>query len=427
MVRHGGAARAERVRDAAVRAARSAAGVDEFFDKVMRALSPVLRSDVWAGITVDPYTLMNTGGHYRHAVPLRYMPRMLDIEYREGDVNGLPDLARSPEPVRLLGEAVGGVRDRSPRYRDIIDPIGLQDEARILLRDRHGAWGALILGIDRGGQPFAPEARTVARLIAQPLGESLRRLHLTRRAREEAAPHLAGKGRPPGPALVILDEGYAPIQLTATAARWLDDLPAPGEHCPAERNAARAAGRTGCLGPGGCPAHVPPAHALPGGRLPGGLSPAVYGVAAAVRAPGSAGSVTSWAQTRTLGRARLHAWRLDEPEASAADSAPRPRSSAAPRVAVSVEAAGPGEHMALLAAAHGLTPRERDVTALVLRGHSTVEIGRLARLSPHTVQEHLKSVFEKTGVRSRRDLVATVFARHFEPALLCPPSARDSP
>ncbi|MEU5979651.1 helix-turn-helix transcriptional regulator [Streptomyces sp. NPDC047315] len=63
----------------------------------------------------------------------------------------------------------------------------------------------------------------------------------------------------------------------------------------------------------------------------------------------------------------------------------------------------------------------------MLRGHSTAEIARLARLSPHTVQEHLKSVFEKTGVRSRRDLVATVFARHFEPALLRPPGARDSP
>ncbi|MFD4374335.1 LuxR C-terminal-related transcriptional regulator [Streptomyces sp. NPDC058486] len=385
MTRYEGTGRVGRIRDAAVRAAAGASGVDEFFDGVMRAVRPVFTSDVWAGITVDPVTLMNTGGHYRHAVPVRYLPRMLDIEYREGDVNGLPQLARRTEAVGVLGEAVGGVRDRSPRYRDIIRPLGLADEVRILLRDPYGVWGALIVGTGGETPPFGPEADAVARAIARPLGEHLRRLHLIRRAGNEDAEDRDGAGAGsgsagvmPAPGLVLLDEEYAPVQLSPTAGFWLDELLAPG-------------------------------------RTEGGLPPALYGVAAAVRSgaagPGSSGSLASWAHTRTLGRVRLHAWRMDGPGPA--------------RVAVAVEAAGPGEHIALITAAHGLTAREAEITGLVLHGHSTAEICRATRLSPYTVQEHLTSVFDKTGVRSRRDLVATLFARHVAPQMLKDAAAED--
>jgi DNA-binding CsgD family transcriptional regulator len=73
-------------------------------------------------------------------------------------------------------------------------------------------------------------------------------------------------------------------------------------------------------------------------------------------------------------------------------------------IAVTIEPATGDQLTSLLLIAYGLTRREREICREVITGGSTVEIAERLFISPHTVQDHLKSVFAKVGVGSRGEL-----------------------
>jgi len=84
-------------------------------------------------------------------------------------------------------------------------------------------------------------------------------------------------------------------------------------------------------------------------------------------------------------------------------------------ISVIIEIAQPAEIAPLIMQAYTLTKREGEVTQCVLRGWSTQEIAGRLHISQHTVQDHLKAIFEKVDVGSRGELAARLFILQHQP------------
>ncbi len=311
--------------------------------------------------TLDPASLLVTS-HYHDGLP--EIPReWLAIEYYGEDFNKLADVARSPCGVATLHEATGGDVCRSTRYHEAIAPFGGDQEVLVALRTRSGeVWG--MLGLYRAvGQPrFDADELALLRDLSVPLAEGARRGLLVGEAADPEGPE--------APGLIVLREDWSVESLTPGVARLLEVLPD---------------------GDWGARGKLPPAVLAVAGRALRGTEHA--------DAPGEV------AFARVLacdGR-----WVVLHGAALVADGARR--------VAVIIEPAHPARIAPLLMAAYGLTEREQDVTRLVLQGFATTEIAGSLAVTAQTVQQHLKSIFEKTGVRSRRELVGKVFFVHYEP------------
>jgi DNA-binding NarL/FixJ family response regulator len=54
----------------------------------------------------------------------------------------------------------------------------------------------------------------------------------------------------------------------------------------------------------------------------------------------------------------------------------------------------------------GLTPREREVAALIARGKSNGEIAEALVLGKRTIETHVANIFTKLGIDSRREIAA---------------------
>jgi DNA-binding CsgD family transcriptional regulator len=321
---------------------------------------PYYMTPCW--FTLDPASLLVTS-HHDHGMIGELPPEWLAHEYYEDDFHSLADVARSARGISTLHEATGGDPSRSRGWREHVEPYGAEQELLVALRARTGeAWGMLGLYREPGQPEFDPDELEFLRAMAPHLAEGARRGLLVGEASEP--------DRPDAPGLVVLDPDWSVESLTPGVERWLCELP-DGDW-----------------------------------EAQGKLPPAVLAVAGrALRTAENRDAPGEVALARVLSSEGR--WIVLHGASLVANGARR--------AAVIVEPAHPARISPLLMSAYGLTDREQDVTRLVLRGDSTAQIAGELCVSAHTVQQHLKSVFEKTGVRSRRELVGKVFFAHYEP------------
>jgi DNA-binding CsgD family transcriptional regulator len=336
-------------------------GVGEFSLAAAKSLRRAVSFDGVCVLTIDPATLLPTSETVEHGLPQAALARMAEIEVAEVDFNKFSDLASASLPAATLHDATHGDLDRSLRHRELRQPLGLGDELRAALVADSGTWGGITL-LRENGPAFTPaETRFVASLSGH-LAEGLQRALL----------HTALSTNPDDVdvgLLVLADDNS--VQLGNSAAqRWLDELQG------SDRNRNHL--------PIVIPAVAEQARLTAAGHTPG-----------------------------TIARARVSTasgrWLLVRGSMLGVGSDAR--------VAVILEPAPSPDLAPLIAAAYGLTDREKLVTQFVAQGHSTHAIAWRLHLSPYTVQDHLKSIFDKAGVSARGELVARLFFEHYAPQL----------
>ncbi|HEV3400693.1 MAG TPA: helix-turn-helix domain-containing protein [Acidimicrobiales bacterium] len=311
--------------------------------------------------TVDPGTVLFTGSLNRGVTCSGSW--LAEYEYVVEDVNKWWFLARSGRRAGATSIATHGALSRSARHRSHA-AYGIGDELRGSFVADATYWAAAGFLREADRPWFSEDDVRFLAALSEPIAEGFRRalVHASVTTDIVAADE--------GPGVVVFDEHGSPELISPAAELWIAQMveePAPAT--PAESKMVQAVAAR--------------ARTLRAGSDPLGLA------------------------ARSRVQTRSGAWLLlyGTPLAGGADG----------RTAVIVQPAPASEVAPLVALAYGLSPRECEIVHLCLKGESTKRMAALLHVSPYTIQDHLKSIFDKTGVRSRNELVGQVFLEHYIP------------
>ncbi len=346
----------ERVRADLERLAQRAPTRAEFFDEAAARLKRSVPFDGACWHTLDPGSDLITQ-HRLQDLPDRF-PVLAENEYAVEDVNKFAQLARTKRKAATLAEATNGQPEKSARFRNLLSRAGLGPELRSAFVADGATWGALIL-VRRAGKPdFAASEVELLASTSALFARAVRRGLIAEACGAPAAPADA-------PGVIELDASGELIRASSSAEPLLAELSGSTPHAGV---------------------HSPSIHAIASATRA-----AIGGIGASVPDGLPSATVKTAAGTWLV----LHGGLLGDTRSG--------------EVAVFIQRAHPMLVAPLLLKAYGLTPREQQVTQLMLRGATTIQSGQRLRISPHTVTDHVKSIFEKTGARTRGELSATLF------------------
>lgn len=345
-----------RVRDQIRDACSRGLDLGTFKDRVLRTLRRAVPVDAAFFATADPDTLLMTGGT-ADRVLWPAQDQLLSNELEGLDVNTFVGLAQARSPVSSLFAATGGAMASSPRFTDILEPLHLGDELRLALISRGACWGYLCLHREIDARPFSAQEAAFLVTLAPLVAEGLRAAVTMPRPGDVVIG---------GPGVILLGPALELAGADDAARAWLEEvwtdeqrgvveLPVPVLAVATRLQSAERAGTTAGL-------------------------PAVARLR--TRSGSWLGVRASWLTGPTVGGV----------------------------IAVVLEPPPAPQLMPLLARAHGLTAREGELVRLLIRGLPTSELAHRLHISEHTVQDHLKSIFDKVGVRSRRELLVALMA-----------------
>ena len=330
--------------------------VDEVLQAALRSLHDVATFSWAAVMAVDPQTILPTAGVVEGFGPEACGP-FWDLELVSPGYHKFADLARRADPVGSLFDATDGDLGRSPMYADLYAGLGVADELRAAFRLGSSCWGVacLIRSTDHG--PFVDlETRDVRELG-----------HLIARALRQAVVHTEARAAAAS-AMLVVNSGNQIEHITADGRALLQNVPGFQYGRLREDD-----------------------------ELPGLL------LALLTRARFS----RSHTPVTTRVRSTSGVWlRLTAAPTEAHDG----------HVALIIEPARTADLLPIALEGYGLTERESSIVILLARGLSSKEIAAELTLSPHTVRDHVKTIFRKCGTTSRGELVARLFAEHLRPA-----------
>jgi len=332
---------------------RADKSVGELFRDAVRLARSVVPCDGFGALTLDPATLLVTGGVHEHGLTDAALARWFELEVMPGDYLHYGALVRELTPVASLLDATRNEPQKSARYREVLEPAGYRHELRSALRSMKQTWGGLFLLRRGSGPPFEPEEESFLRELSEALGEAVR---ATLRASNAASDPRTGR------ALLLLGENSEILEQSPAAPVWLEEL------------------SDGKKDPGGLPHTV---RTTVNGARRGAERGAQ--VSAYVRVRGKSG-----------GWLTVHASLLGDG-----------------KVVVTVEEGRPIGLAAEVQEAYGLSPLEGELLRDALLGTDDVHIAERLSITEATVVAELANIVQKLGAPRREELARKVFFEHY--------------